>query len=398
MEFEIRKARPEEMDDFRKVVKAALMMTAPDNLDPELTLCAFRDGKLVTSYAAWNMSLVLNGGIVPFAGVTDVGTHPVYRRHGFLRKVTSKHFENLHEEGKLPLSALYASRAAIYRRYGYSPVVTNCSYTVEPRFIQFIGGKEPVGTFREGSESDLKIFAQLYNRFIAKRTGYLQRSEENWKRKLNPPPNQPEHHLNFYVIYEEAGEPQGYMLYTAALILDGPNRWSQNIQISDIAWNSPSAFRAIWEYFSRMDVIIDVTCLHVPVDDPLPHLLLEPRKLNTTSRDGLLARIVDIPNALDKRGYNETGTLVFKVYDDFCPWNNGTWKLEASPDGSRVSSTSESPQLEMPLSTLTLLFFGQISATEAWQMGRLDVIDPNCLPLWDKVLRTAFKPACADSF
>jgi len=45
-----------------------------------------------------------------------------------------------------------------------------------------------------------------------------------------------------------------------------------------------------------------------------------------------------------------------------------------------------------------MLFFGQISATEASRMGRLAVFEQEALPLWDRVLRTAYRPFCADMF
>jgi len=52
----------------------------------------------------------------------------------------------------------------------------------------------------------------------------------------------------------------------------------------------------------------------------------------------------------------------------------------------------------MPISTLAMLFFGQISATEAARMGRLTVFEQKALSLWDRVLRTAYRPFCADMF
>ena len=140
MELEIRQARPEEMDDFSRVSKATLMMPAEEHLTYDLTFCGFIDGKMVTSYAAWPLTFAMNGKDVPVAGITMVGTLPVARRLGCLKKITSRHFEMLHEEGIRPLTALYASRAAIYRRYGYSPVVKSNTYTVEPRYLQFIAG------------------------------------------------------------------------------------------------------------------------------------------------------------------------------------------------------------------------------------------------------------------
>jgi hypothetical protein len=52
----------------------------------------------------------------------------------------------------------------------------------------------------------------------------------------------------------------------------------------------------------------------------------------------------------------------------------------------------------MPVTTLALLLFGQISATEAWRMGRLDAHDREALPAWDATLRTRYRPFCGDAF
>jgi predicted acetyltransferase len=147
-----------------------------------------------------------------------------------------------------------------------------------------------------------------------------------------------------------------------------------------------------------MDLVGSVVWRHVPDDDPLPHLLLEPRMLRQTSGDGLLARIIDVEKALPQRRYDEDGILSFEIKDELCPWNEGRWKLEASTEGGSISRTDEEPQLTMPVSTLAMLMFGQISASEAARMARLDVGVDSALPLWDKVMRTKYRPACPDNF
>ena len=147
-----------------------------------------------------------------------------------------------------------------------------------------------------------------------------------------------------------------------------------------------------------MDIIEEVKWGQVPSDDPLPHLLKEPRMLNMKSTDGMYGRIVDLTKGMDKRGYDAEGKLIFRIKDDLCKWNQGTWILETSPDGAKITPSSETPQLEMQASTLSLLYFGQVSATEAARMGRLDVNDPDSLPVWDRVMSTRYKPACADGF
>jgi predicted acetyltransferase len=147
-----------------------------------------------------------------------------------------------------------------------------------------------------------------------------------------------------------------------------------------------------------MDLARYISWIRVPLDDQLPHVLLEPRMLNMTSHDGLMGCIVDVEQSMPKRGYSEEGELTFEIVDELCPWNQGRWKLETSSTGSSISRAKEEPQLVMPISTLAMLVFGQISASEAARMGRLDVNEESSLSLWDKVMLTKYRPFCADYF
>jgi predicted acetyltransferase len=200
------------------------------------------------------------------------------------------------------------------------------------------------------------------------------------------------------VVYEEAGEPLGYVIYVLSPLPGSPAGPRQRLTIRDLVWLSPSAYRAIWQHFAAMDLVNSIVWQWVPSDDPLPHLLKEPRMLRLTSQDGLLARIVDIERAFPKLRFLGEGSLTFETIDDLCPWNKGCWQLEASAEGTAISRTTKKPQLTMPISTLAMLVFGQISATEAARMGRLTVDDHNALPVWDKVMRASYRPFCADLF
>ena len=394
MKLEIRQAKPEEMVDFERVAETALMFNMDHLPDHDQTLCGFIDGKLVTSYAAWSLIIAINGKDVPVAGVTTIGTLPVSRRLGTLRKITTRHFETLYEQGERSVAALYASRAAIYRRYEYSPVVTGNSYSVEPRYLEFVAGNEPEGSLKEVRDGETSILSNLYDQYINARTGYLRRDEDMWKRRLSPRPQ--EQVQQYRVIYEEDGNALGYVIYTVRPVQG--KRWAHNIHINDLVWLTPSAYRGIWEFFNRMDILEEVKWGQVPTNDPLPYLLKEPRMLNMKSTDGMYGRIVDVAEAMDKRGYDAEGKLIFRLNDDLCKWNQGTWMLETSPDGAKITPSSEPPQLEMPAGTLSLLYFGQCSATEAARMGRLDINDPDSLHVWDRVMSTRYKPACADGF
>jgi predicted acetyltransferase len=404
MTLEIRPIKPEEVDEFNRIVHTDFASPPEFNvrMTPEWTLCAFDGGKMASTYGFWPLTMQLNGVQAPVAGVTMVGTLPVYRRRGYLRKITAEHFRMLYDRGEQPIAALFASRAAIYQRYGYGVVSTKNAYTVEPRYLGFSYTTEQKGEFREAGDDDTALLLDLYHRFGEPRTGFLRRNESfevasgaPFTVMKNPQPSG----VLTKVVYMEAGEPAGYIIYSAARdTRPGNSKMAQLLIINELVWHSPSAYRAMWNYFSNMDLVQDIIWGRVPPDDPLPHLMLEPRRLNITSSDGLLARIVDVERALPLRPYSTEGVLTFEIFDDFCPWNQGRWKMEATTSGTEVRHTSEEPQMVMPVSTLAMLMFGQISASEAARMGRLETSDYRALLLWDEVMRTAYRPFCADMF
>ncbi len=394
---EIRPATADEMPRFAQVVSLSLALPAQQfaALRPEWTLCAFEDGQLATAYGVWPFTMRMNGRALKVAGVTTVSTHPTFRRRGNLRAIMEIDFRRRHEQGE-PLAVLYASLAAIYQRYGYAVVTTHHGYTVEPRYLQFTRPAEIPGRLRESSPAELPTLIDVYRRFREQRTGYLHRGAAMWQASALAPIGEGE--TLSVVLYEEDGVPQGYAAYVTG---QGPaegNRPSQRLVLRDLCWLSPAAYRACWDHLGRFDLVRQISWPAVPADDPLPHLLLEPRMLHATSRDGILARIIDVDRAFAGRGYQQAGSLTFAALDPLCPWNEGTWTLESDGETAEVRRGGGVPVFTAPIDTLAMLLFGQISASEAWRMGRLETADPAMLPPADRLLSTLYRPFCADHF
>lgn len=406
MEVEIRPAREMEMDEYRRVSLTALMIS-PDKMPadtikaiaPERTLCAFADGKLATAYAWWPLKMFINGGMVPVAGITFVGTLPVFRGNGFLRQVIQKHFQSLHGADGQPLAVLYASQAAIYQRYGYAVVSTRNAYEVPPRHLIFSRTRHPgaaAGTLRELGDHEHELLSRLYLTFCQHRTGYLKRGKAWWATVTLKPPARNE--VLCKVVYEEESQPLGYVIYTIAGRMVRMGQPWQEVTIRDMTWLTPDAYHALWEHFTGMNLAMHVKTVFSPVDDPLPHLLLEPRQLNLSSGDGLLARVVDVEKLIPLRPFPEGGELLFEIRDDLCPWNGGCWRLNASAGMATIERDGRAAETVIPIDTLAMLLFGQISPSEAVRMGRMTINDTGALPQWDRVLRTHHKPFCPDFF
>lgn len=147
-----------------------------------------------------------------------------------------------------------------------------------------------------------------------------------------------------------------------------------------------------------MDLADTISWMQVPSDDPLAHLLLEPNKLNVRSSNGFLARIVDMKSATPQRIYREDGDITFEIIDGMCPWNDGRWRLEISNGKAMIEKTDRRPEMELPIDTLSMILFGQISVTRAARMGRLKTFGKESLLKFDRLFQTDYRPFCADSF
>lgn len=416
MSLELRPFQPEETAAFDRVLSIVFgnygqrraEEPLPDTIRPEWSLCAFEDGEMATTYAAYPMVQRLNGGKSPAAGVTAVGTLPHFRRRGHLRKIMETDLRRRYEQRMEPLAILLASIAGIYQRYGYAVTTTSVRFTIDPRWIRFTPSLAPAtGTWREGSRDEAPLLDRMYREFSSKRNGYLHRAPVMWDTQTfgtAPNPGDPQNAGPSVIsIYEEDGQPAGFVAWTARWMPSfhgdhfGPG---QRIFVRDFVWLTPGAHRAMWEFFSRFDLAAAIHVDAAPTDDPAFYTLLDPRELNATHRDAILARIIDLERLLPLRPYGSEGRIVFEVRDEMCPWNAGRWALDASTGAgqSAVSRTKDAPELTMDIATLAQLLYGQISPSNAVRYGRADAAASTRLRTWDAIWRTEYAPFCPNGF
>jgi predicted acetyltransferase len=413
MAIEIRPYREEEADAFNRVPGIVFGNYRGDArgdtgapIAPDWSLCAFEDGVLATTYAAYPLVIRLNGAKAPMAGVTAVGTLPWFRRRGHLRKIMQADFERRYEQRIEPIAGLLASVAAIYQRYGYAVCSTSVRYDIDPRWVNFAPILPPArGTWREGNADELPLLQNLYRDFTKGRNGYLHRAPVIWDgqvmgrgdSQLNPNVFGP----SLVSVYEDGGEPQAYVAFAAKFFEESPVDHAgpgQRVLVRDYAWKTPDAYRAIWDLLKTFDLANRIWVQSAPADDPAPHVLLDPRELHATHRDHLMGRILDLERALPLRPYGAEGRVVFDVRDEMCPWNAGRWSMETGSEGSYVRRTNEAAQVSLDVSSLAQLLFGQVAPSRAVRFGRAEAAPDAPLPLWDAIWRTEYAPFCPDSF
>ena len=401
--YEFRQVKPEEMKEFLTVEGYVFGETeeiTDDKVEKnpmkyDMTNAVFHKGQLVATTAGFPFKMRLNGHGVFVDGVTAVGTLPDHRRRGLVRRTIT---DRLHmaKEREQPAAILYASMAAIYQRFGYGLGNMVNSYAIDPRFADFEFEVEDLGTTKLMDVADaLEAIKKIYRTFLEDRTLMLHRTDIHWDRfkKTKTP--------TFVALHsDENSQPDGYITYRL-----GEFRRPENDPGPDMAINvwdfyclNHVAYRALWKFMRSHDLAGRIT-MRTATDDIAPYLLLEPRNLRVRAEDGLWLRVVDIPTLLKQRGYQAEGRLVFDVNEDVeCPWNVGTWELEASPDGSIVKKSSKSPDFGISINGLASLITGQARLSTLVKTGRAELRSSLNLNQADALFSTMHAPYCGDGF
>ena len=402
--IEIRPARADELDQLGAVgayVYAGAYGDGTDNVvsrsnRPEWSLCAFIAGRMAASYATIPFTARANGRAIALGGVTAVGTLPEFRRQGILRAITEQAFADMRKKGQT-VAALWASQAAIYQRYGYALGSLQTAYRIDSVDIGFGDGDEGSTRIeRVTVEKGFDVVKQLYIDFVAQRTLYLHRAQVLWRNNaLSATDATGPAHI---AIARRGSTPTGYLVYHVRDAKTGHRTRGQELTIKDFAWLDVDAYRSLWSWVKRHDLVGRVVWARAPLDDPAPELFVEPRLLHTEVRDGVWFRLVDASAALAQRGYCVDQMLTIEIEkDDLAPWNGGRYRLDASRDGAKVVPTTRTPDIRTNVKALASLFTGMRSARQLANWGLLDG-DDDAIERATELFATRHAPHCPDNF
>jgi predicted acetyltransferase len=118
--------------------------------------------------------------------------------------------------------------------------------------------------------------------------------------------------------------------------------------------------------------VATISGLWRPVDEPLVHMLEDPRRFVRRTQDTLWVRIMDVPGALEGRRYRSEGRVVFELSDPFCDWNAGRYMLDASPGGATCERTTATADISLSAVELAAVFLGGTRLASLYRAGRVE--------------------------
>lgn len=380
--------RDERFADFRRIIEV------------DRVLGAYDGEQLVGGGAAFSFRLTVPGPRqVAAAGVTAVGVMPTHRRQGMLRQLMARQLADIRARRE-PLAILWASEGSIYQRFGYGLASLNGRFEIERERSAFRIATQSTGNVRLVTRDEaMQAFPQVYDAVREVTPGFYERSADRWaaNQLSDYPATRQGASRMFLALLERGGAPAGYVMYRVQADW-GELGTNSVLQVLEVMAVDPVAEREIWRYLFDVDLIARIRCRLGPVPNPLHLTLADPRRLGLKVGDGLWLRLLDVPAALEGRGYAADGTVVLEVVDGMLPDVGGRFRLTARDGQGRVERTTDPPDIELDVTDLAAVYLGAFRFSDLARADRTVERQPGARARADAMFASAVPPWCPEIF
>ena len=373
----------DDLDDVWEVLERAFGgANNPDDrgvefalVDPKRFYGTYDGDTAVATGGSFDLTMTIPGGVRQVAGVTWIGVSPTHRRRGLLTALKRRMLDDLHAAGE-SVAALWASEGAIYQRFGYGPAAWNVSLSV-PSKAAF---NRPVSaTGMRLTPPDAAVLAPVFDDVAARSMGWSARDATWWEYRLYDPA----HHRSgasplLSVLADGPDGVDGYALYATKQSWDG-GASASTVNVRELVAKDAETKARLWRYLLDLDLMKTVKVSFAGLDDPLLHLLAEPRAAQGTLKDNLWFRLVDVPAALASRAYATDVDVVLEVDDSFCPWNAGRYRLVGGVDGATCEPTTDAADLAVHAGDLGAAYLGGTTLVARAAAGHVAELRPGTL-------------------
>jgi predicted acetyltransferase len=239
---------------------------------------------------------VAEGVTVPCRGVTWISVLPTHRRRGVMRALMADHDAECARQGAAA-SLLHSSVSGLYAGYGVA--ARRARVTVATPHIEFLDAPPEVDLRLADPVESVAACQAVWERCRLATTGFTTRPEPEITWALKD--------LEGFCVF--AGD-DGYVLYTVDRRWPGPNA-EYRIKVQELMAATREAYAALWQYVCGLTHVVEVEANGRPVDEPLQHLVRQPRRVDVShANDGVWLRPYDRAALSAARGLPDPGEAV----------------------------------------------------------------------------------------
>ncbi|MCZ7525709.1 MAG: GNAT family N-acetyltransferase [Acidimicrobiia bacterium] len=315
-------------------------------------LGAYVGGGLAGALEVLELGQWFGGRSIPMGGVASVAVAPEWRGQGLAPRLVTRAIHEMRARGEA-ISTLYPATTRLYRRLGWEVAGEHGVRTVPARSLASLPPGEPE-RLRRGSDDDLPLVRECYDRVAAGQNGFVDRPDSYWSRRLDLDRSD-----TYLYVCEAEGRVDGYVVYRQVRSRDG---WGFGITVRELVAVDPAAGLALWRHLgSHAAQVETVTLLGGPAD--LLTLLLPEQDVAVKRTMGWMTRVVDASAAVAARGYppGVRAEVHLEIGDRQAPWNDGPFVLDVE-DGRGELRPGGTGDVRLAAHALAALYTGWTSA------------------------------------
>lgn len=286
-----------------------------------------RDGTDVAAgMTVFAMGQYFGGKAVPCWGLAGVVIPAHSRNRGLGRELLTANLREQAQSGP-PIASLYPASVALYRKFGYGHGGVRAAAMF--RALDVPPGKAELQA-RPLQAADWPVIRALYAQARGTDNGPLDRNGELWERQRRVSQGT----LLQGMLLENAGRPEGYLVYTLART---PGVMRLQMQVRDWACTTPRALQTLLALLHAQRSVVEDIHVQVAPADPLVAALLHDQTLRPGPQQMWMLRVVRVADALLARGWPDIWAKAeFEVVDDQLAPNAGVWRLQVDNGVARV--------------------------------------------------------------
>lgn len=356
--------------------------------EPGRTIGAFVDGHLVGTAHAVTSGLTLPGGaVVGHAAVTHIGVLPSFTRQGIATQLIRHQLRDIAARGEI-VATLRASEATIYERYGYGVASSTQSvevHTARAALRPDVGTGGPVRLI--DAAQAWEVLPRICREHRSRRPGTIDRPAVWWESlRLR---TESASRAWYVAVHGEPGSESGFARYRPI----DTETWfvsdQRTIVVEDFFAPSMPAYLGLLRFLLDLDLIDRVLFWMLPVDDPLPWLLVDRRAARVTAtHDETWLRIIDAQQALSTRQFESDGVVTIAVNDPLLPTNSGVFTIT----GDGAERTDRRPDMRVGIEGLASALLGGSRWHSLAAGGLAEADDPAALTVADRLFAVRDAP------
>jgi predicted acetyltransferase len=349
-------------------IERALIMAPFLQLDD--TRVAVVDDVVVATAGEFRFDQWFGGAGIGCCGITRVGTLPEHRAAGLATACTDALLTRARSRGT-PIASLYPAVLRPYRRMGFEIAGSNTDHRVPIDGLP----ADPSAPAVElaDADRDLAEIREAYRAWVKDAAGPVEPIEDrHWRNRILTRPTDATYRA---VVVREDGRVRGFAAFSR-VGEKGMLDVSFGVSCELMFATTPGALRGLMHYFRGFRGLGQWLGWPGPQTDPLA-LSLPETFVHTESRHDWMMRLLDVPAALEARGYPPVDAdAVITVDDERWPDNAGPWRIEVRGGVAKVTpAPAAGAPRPIPVGTMSSLFSGWLRVPDAVRLGVLDADD-----------------------